>query len=164
MGQRYVELQWKCPDPECNERNFCGFDNNHAESLVWILCTKCPLQYATPDEYSCLQTDFGTIVIKLHNQTVTATEARSLCAADADYVHLPMPQNSIENMWYINYAKKLGVSEFWLGINHATTEGEWRTDNGDLQTFLSWKSGSEVVNTVVGPNNEPLHFSKFRHK
>ena len=138
MAARYLGLWSGCAGPSYFDDDFGHWDE-------YIVCVKCSAQYLTPSEYSCLETDFGIVVVKLHNQkAVTATEARSLCAADADYVHLPVPQNIAQNMWYMNYATQLGVNGYWLGVNDATTEGEWRTDNGDLQTFLPWKSGFEV--------------------
>ena len=114
-----------------------------------LLCVKCSMQYPTPAGYSCLETDFGLVIIKIHDdKTVTATEARALCAADADYVHLPMPQNDVQNNWYVAYAKKRGLSTYWLGFNDAKVEGEWRTDTGDLATYMNWKSGLKVFSLV----------------
>ena len=122
------------------------FDDEFGHSAEYVVCVKCSSQYPTPSGYSCLETDFGIVVIKSYSEnTVTADEARSLCAADAEYVHLPMPQNAAQNNWYMNYAKKLGIDQYWLGINDATVEAEWRTDSGDLQTYLPWKSGLVVI-------------------
>ena len=120
------------------------FDDDRGWPEEYVVCVKCSSQYSVPPGYSCLETDFGIVVIKSYDQT-TATGARSLCTADADYVHLPMPQNDAQNMWYVNYAKQLGFNGYWLGINDAIVEGEWKTDKGDLQTYLPWKSGSEVT-------------------
>ena len=136
-------------------------DDEFGVNTEHIVCVKCSAYYPTPSGYSCLETDFGIVVIKLYNQKmVSAVEARNICAADAEYVHLPMPENSAQNMWYVNYAKKLGTNQYWLGINDATVEGEWRTDNDDLQTFLPWKSGLEVTQVLYGPivsDTQPEH-------
>ena len=126
----------------------CGgshFDDDKGRWPEYVVCVKCSAQYSAPNGYSCLETDFGIILIKAYTEEVTATEARALCAADASYVHLPMPQNQTQNTWYVNYAKKLGINEYWIGINYTESEGKWRTDTGDLQTYLPWKSGFEVT-------------------
>ena len=107
-----------------------------------LLCVKCSSQYRAPTGYSCLETDFGLVIIKIHHEkTVNATEARAICAADADYVHLPMPQNEVQNNWYVTYAKTHGLNSFWLGFKQV--EGEWKTDNGDLVFYVNWESGSK---------------------
>lgn len=140
MGQRYLGLWSGC--------NGSLFDDAWYSEIENVVCVKCSTQYTVPSGYSCLETDFGMMVIKSYNQKkVSATEARALCAADADYVHLPTPKNSVQNMWYVNYAKKLGFTGFWLGING--TGDEWRTDTGYRQTYLPWKLVSEVLETTV---------------
>ena len=122
------------------------FDDEFGDRFEYVVCVKCSSQYPTPSGYSCLETGFGIVVIKSYSQnTVTAGEARSLCAADAKYVHLPIPQNAAQNKWYMNYAEKIGIDQYWLGINDATVKAEWRTDSGDLQTYLPWKSGLVVI-------------------
>ena len=138
------------------------FDDDHGHLTEYVVCVKCPSQYSVPNGYSCLETDFGIIVIKVYNnKEVTASEARALCAADASYVHLPMPQNRAQNTWYINYAKRLHSKGYlphynghWLGINDAQSEGEWKTDTGDLQTYLPWKSGFEVDLKLDQPSSD----------
>ena len=125
------------------------FDDDFGSNKEYVVCVKCSSQYSVPNEYSCLETDFGIMVVKSYNQEqVSAAEARALCAADANYVHLPMPQNAAQNMWYINYAKTLGFSGYWLGINDVKSEGQWITDTDDIQTYLPWKSGLEVTETL----------------
>lgn len=63
---------------------------------------------------------------------------RHKCKADGNNVHLPMPRSAAENQWYKNYAAKVNIPSFWLGINDVDIEGEWRTDNGDLQAYFNW--------------------------
>ena len=126
-----------------------GFDDDFDWSMEHVVCVKCSSKYSVPKGYSCLATDFGIIIVKSYNQIeVSAFEARSLCAKDADYVHLPMPINDAQNIWYKNYAKSLDFTGYWLGVNDVESEGEWRTDTGDLQTYLPWKSGFEVTLTL----------------
>ena len=35
------------------------------------------------------------------------------------------------------------LENYWLGISDVVVEGEWRTDKGDLQTYLNWASGAD---------------------
>ena len=137
MRARYLGIWSGCKDGN-------HFDDDLGTSIKYLYCVKCSSQYAVPYGYSCLETDFGLIVIKVYGHKASATEARRLCTADADYVHLPMPQNDAQNSWYDNYAKKLGLDKYWLGISDDNIEGKWKTDKGDLQTYLPWRSSSEV--------------------
>ena len=137
MQARYLGI-WS----GCNEAK--PFDDDFGTSYEFVYCVKCSSKYAVPYGYSCLETDFGLMIIKAYGHKVTATEARRLCAADADYVHLPIPQNGAQNSWYENYAKKLGLDKYWLGISDDNIGGVWKTDKGDLQTYLPWRPGSQA--------------------
>ena len=123
--------------------------------------------YPIPYGYECYDTDFGTVVVKAYSQeygpidasrvsteaeffihkathigfigfSVDTHFARHKCAADGNNIHLPMPKSEAENQWYQSYAAKASIPRFWLGINDVDVEGEWKTDNGELQTYFKW--------------------------
>lgn len=120
------------------------FKGDFAYNRAHVVCVKCPTEHSVPSGYSCLATRFGIIVIKPYNLTkVSASEARALCAADADYVHLPIPDSNLLNKWYANYAKEFGIYEYWLGFNKS--EGTWTADTGNRQYYFNWKLGFEVT-------------------
>ena len=77
-------------------------------------------------------------MVKAYNELYEPIAAREKCKADGS--HLPTPRSEAENAWYRNYAAKLNIDYFWLGIDDANVEGEWRTETGDLQTFFKWDS------------------------
>ena len=111
MGNQLTYLAW-CQGQPSNpmiarhmiwlpQIGFCGstfFDDDKADSKLPVVCVKCSPEYLVPDGYSCLATDFGLMVVKPYNQkNVTASDARKLCAADANYVHLPRGRHAVYN-------------------------------------------------------------------
>ena len=65
-----------------------------------------------------------------------------------------MPRSDAENQWYQSYAAKVNIPSFWLGINDVDVEGEWRTDNGNLQTYFKWHSNQP---NSSGKNQDYAH-------
>ena len=95
-----------------------------------------------PDTYEWIDTEFGAVIVKAYTETTyNLAHAKSLCSNDASYLHLPVPTNEAQNQWYLEYAQKFGLGDYWLGINDSVVEGEWRTNNGDPQNFLKWAPG-----------------------
>ena len=88
-GVRY--LNW------WNQHN-CLDDDYGVRGSKWtpkaVICVKCSPKYLVPEGYSCLETDFGLVVIKSYTKQVTVSEARNICAADEDYVHLSRGHNT----------------------------------------------------------------------
>ena len=80
---------------------------------------------------------------KTYTEIFQFTAAREQCKADG--AHLPIPKTEAENQWYKNYAAKVGLSYYWLGISDNDLEGEWKTDKGDLQIYSNW-NGNEPNN------------------
>ena len=92
-----------------------------------------------------------SLFLLLFDMSVSTLFSRQKCRSDGDNINFPIPRNKAENQWYQNYAAKFEKPGYWLGINDADVEGEWRTDNGDLQTYFNWLSGQ--------PNNH----SRIQH-
>ena len=74
--------------------------------------------------------------MKAYTGGYKAIAAREKCKADG--AHLPTPKSEAENHWFDNYRAKVNIRDFWLGIDDIKVEGEWKTENGDLQTYFNW--------------------------
>ena len=75
--------------------------------------------------------------MKAYTGTYAAIAAREKCRADDEKFHLPTPKNDAENHWYWNYALRFSISDFWLGLDDKDVEGQWKTEDGDLQLRVS---------------------------
>ena len=71
--------------------------------------------------------------------------AREKCRADDDKVHLPTPKSGAQNQWYQNYALKLSISHFWLGLDDIVVEGQWKTENDEIQSRVSKGNSKKCV-------------------
>ena len=96
MKTRYLNW-WN--EKKCLDDDF-GIRWNHWKPKA-VICVKCSPKYLVPEGYSCLETDFGLVVIKAYTKQVTVLEARGLCAADADNVHLSRG-HKMNNMFFLN--------------------------------------------------------------
>ena len=98
--------------------------------------------------YSCHQTSFGLVAVKVYNGEYNWEEAKTTCSQDG--AELPMPRNSVENEWFGNKAIELGLNGVLLGISDKDLEGTWINLFGLAQTYFNW-NGGEPNN---GGNNE----------
>ena len=153
-GNQLTYFKWRSGEPNnpvgssnperyIDNNQFWGADewnDRRGHTVMGVICLKCSGYYSIPNNYECHDTDFGTVVVKAYNQLYTATAARDKCSSDANYIHLPIPTSATQNQWFWNYAQHVGLSSYWLGISDVAVEGQWRTDNGDLQTYFNWRS------------------------
>ena len=90
--------------------------------------------------YSCHETSFGLVAVKVYNGEYNWEEAKTQCSQDGG--ELPMPRNSAENEWFGNKAKELGItSSFLLGMSDEDLEGTWINQSGLAQTYFNWNRG-----------------------
>ena len=106
-----------------------------------VLCMKCSGYYSVPKGYDCLDTDFGVVLVKAYTKEHKHRDAKRLCSREASYLHLPAPTSEAQNQWYLEYAKSVGLEDYWLGITDKDREGEWMNDRGDPQTYFDWAQG-----------------------
>ena len=99
------------------------FNDEAASTVRNVICVKCSSYYSIPSNYQCIDTDFGTVVVKAYNQRYSHTAARDQCSSDANYLHLPVPKSATENQWYYTYSQHVGLSHNWLGITDVAVEG-----------------------------------------
>ena len=78
-----------------------------------------------------------------------ATAAHDWCQADGANVHLPIPRSQEENDLYNSVFASLNENAFWLGINDADSEGQWKTFQGDTQTYFDWGSSEPAGTTAT---------------
>ena len=97
--------------------------------------------YPLPEGYTSEDTAWGTVYYKIHEGLHNINDARALCAADADFVHLPIPSNRFENDFFFNLVGAQKDYDAWLGISDEVTEGVWMGDNGVEQTWFNWNRG-----------------------
>ena len=120
-------------------------------------CDNAP-EYPVPAGYEVHNTEFGTIYTRVYDDFYTAGEARALCAADADFVHLPIPDSPFLNQWYFDFIGTRSDRDMWLGINDSAEEGTWRTDLGGYQTYFNW-NGNEPNDYGSGEDNVEMILS-----
>ena len=73
-------------------------------------------------------------------QKKTADDARAFCIGIGS--KLFEPRDFPSNAFVTSEAKARGMSQFWIGIHDAQTEGEFRYDSNDEQmTWSNWKEG-----------------------
>ena len=98
--------------------------------------------YPLPEGYESTDTAWGTVYYKIHDGLHNINEARALCAADADFLHLPIPTNSYENDFFFNLVGGAqSGKDLWLGISDEQSEGVWLGDNGVEQSWFNWRKG-----------------------
>ena len=95
------------------------------------------------DSYTCHETSFGLVAVKTYSGNYNWEEARTKCSQDGTSGvkgELATPLSSIENEWFVNKAKELGLGHFWLGVNDKDVEGTWTNLYGP-QTYSNWNPG-----------------------
>ena len=149
LGNQLTYFNWRSGEPNGpmtepyleilnNKMNDRGLFNDPSSNVV---CVKCSGYYSVPNGYECHDSDFGTVVVKAYTESSSPTAARDQCSKDANYLHLPTPTSDTENQWYWAYSQHVGLPGYWLGISDVAVEGQWRTNNGDLQTYFNWSPG-----------------------
>ena len=101
------------------------------------------------DGYSCHETSFGVVAVKAYKGDFNWDEAWKKCSWDGTSDgkgELPAPRSSAENEWFVNKAKQLGLSNFWLGITDKGREGTWTSQHNVPQGYFNWAAGE--------PNNQ----------
>ena len=107
MKARYLNWWVVGPDSCPDSKTFDDVLSNNPSSAT---CVKCSPKYLVPKGYSCLETDFGLVVIKAYNETtVTASEARNLCSADADYVHLTRGHQNMQYFFILYFLTLINI-------------------------------------------------------
>ena len=98
--------------------------------------------YPLPEGYTSTDTNWGTVYYKVFDGLYNINDARALCAADADFLHLPIPTNNFENDFFFDLAGGAQSDrDLWLGISDEQNEGVWLGDNGVEQTWFNWNRG-----------------------
>ena len=96
----------------------------------------------TNDGYSCYETSFGSVAVKAYSGLSSWEKAKTKCSQDGTGAvkgELAVPQNSIENEWFVKKARKLGITgTFWLGVNDIVEEGSYKTYYDDATSYLNW--------------------------
>jgi len=108
-------------------------------------------KYPAPAGYTVAKTSFGTVYYKIHDGLHNRGEALALCAADASFVHLPIPRDDDQNSFYYNLVGKQREWDMWLGITDEVSEGTWMGDDGEPITWFNWR------------NKEPNNFQGGEH-
>ena len=99
-----------------------------------------------------LFTILGTVYYKIHDGLHNIGEARGICAADAPFVHLPIPKSKEQNDFYFNLVgTNAKVYDMWLGISDEVEENVWIGDDGSTIEYFNWR------------NNEPNNFKGGEH-
>jgi len=119
--------------------NKYGGKDENGEIIAPALPTSDP--YPLPEGYTSTDTEWGTVYYKIHDGLHNIDEARALCSADADFVHLPIPSNSYENDFFYNLVGAQSNYDAWLGISDELSEGVWMGDNDVEQTWFNWNKG-----------------------
>ena len=116
--------------------------------------------YPLPDGYTSHSTAWGTVYTKIYDDFYTMQEGQALCSEDADFLHMPIPQNMDQNDFYFDLVGARSDRDLWLDINDYETEGlslfwrfltktvflgVWMNVHGELQTFFNW-NGNEPNN------------------
>lgn len=119
--------------------NKYGGKDENGEIIAPALPTSDP--YPLPEGYTSTDTEWGTVYYKIHDGLHNIDEARALCSADADFVHLPIPSNSYENDFFFNLVGAQSNYDAWIGISDELSEGVWMGDNDVEQTWFNWNKG-----------------------
>ena len=90
------------------------------------------------------------MAVKAYPGSFTWEEAKSKCSQDGSGAvkgELAAPHNSIENNWFVDKAKELGIGSsgslrFWLGVNDIGEEGSYKNQHGTSQNYFNWVNGS----------------------
>lgn len=122
-------------------RQMSWFNNKYGLDAPKTTVDPFPL----PEGYTSHDTAWGTVYTKIYDDHYTMQEGQALCAADADFLHMPIPENWDQNDFYFNLVGKRSDRDLWLGINDYENEGVWMNDHGNLQTFFNW-NGNEPNN------------------
>ena len=99
-------------------------------------------------------TNFGIVVARIQTSPSTWSDALAVCKNDGSHVHQPIPKSNEENVWYKNFVEGefskfpdvydgSGVN-FWLGVNDAAVDNEFRNDKNEVQTYFNWKDGQPI--------------------
>ena len=122
---------------------------------------QCAANYPLPAGYEWHDTDFGVIYTKVYDDFYTADEARALCTADADFLHLPIPTSQRMNTWYFNFIGTRSDRDVWLGINDSAQEGTFVDDLGNELSYTNWYRG-EPNDNLSGEDNVEMILSGRR--
>ena len=91
--------------------------------------------------YDCFETSFGRVAIKHYPGLYTWDEARLKCSQDGKDVNaeLPAPLSKVENDYFVDMARGLGLWQFWLGVNDIEEEEVFRNQHGALHPWFFWR-------------------------
>ena len=81
--------------------------------------------YPLPEGYTSHSTAWGTVYTKIYDDFYTMQEGQALCAGDADFLHMPIPQDMNQNDFYFNLVGARSDRDLWLDINDYDEEGEF---------------------------------------
>ena len=109
-----------------------GTDQNqlNIECAIELKLTNNESEHSLPAGYTEHQTTWGTVWTKIYDDHYTWEEGKALCAADGDFLHMPIPENMEQNDFYFNLVGSNGNPNFqfdrdlWLDINDEENEGE----------------------------------------
>lgn len=122
-------------------------------------------QYSRPSaSYSCHKTNFGIVVARIQPSPSTWSDALADCKNDGSHVHQPIPKSDEESQWYADFVfnefskfPSWNPTDvyFWLGVNDAVVNGEYRDDKDEVQSYFKWgpsqpQAGSHYVYMITG--------------
>ena len=112
----------------------------------------CPLPVnddpIKPEGYDEHHTSWGTVWTKVYDDHYTWPEGKALCAADGDFLHMPIPESMEQNDFYFNLVGFKFDRDLWLDINDEETQGVYMNAHGEEQTFFNWDTDNNEPNNI----------------